>query len=357
MVSSVDRVTVKSALEPKTIHIGNVKVDPPLVLGPMAGTTNRAFRLLCRRGGAGLVCSEMVSAKALAYGSRKTEALLRTFEGERPVSVQIFGAEPDIMTAAVRAVEKAGADAIDINMGCTVPKVRKAGAGVALMQDPEGAAAVTAAVAERASIPVTVKMRAGRTDGDDSYLGLAQRLEQAGAAAIVLHARTVAQGFGGEACWGYIGRLVKAVSIPVIGNGDINSAEDAVRMVEQTGCAGVMIARGAWGRPWIFGQAAAALAGRPVPPDPTPQQRMAVALLHAQMLADDLGERLGLHQVRGQIGHYCRGLPGAREFRGDVTMVSTLEELRTLVEGYCAGLHENGGTEEVPEPQGHAGAL
>jgi tRNA-dihydrouridine synthase len=172
--------------------------------------------------------------------------------------------------------------------------------------------------------------------GDLGYVELAQRLEGAGVAAIALHARTSAQGFSGSADWGAIRWLREAVDIPVIGNGDVRSADDAVRMVAETGCAGVMIARGAWGRPWVFGQAAAALAGRPVPADPTPQERLGVALCHAQMLAEDVGERIALHQVRGQMHHYSRGLPDAREFRGDASIVSTLGELRTLIEAYCA---------------------
>jgi tRNA-dihydrouridine synthase B len=320
-----------------------VRVDPPLVLGPMAGTTSRAFRLLCRRAGAGMVCGEMVSANGLLHRSRKSEALLRTFEPERPVSMQLFGADPEMMASAASLVQRAGADLIDINMGCTVPKVRKTGAGVELMADPDRALAVTKAVLEQVDLPVTVKLRAGMSSQDDGYLELAQRLEQAGVAALALHARSAAQGFGGAARWQHIRRLVDAVGLPVIGNGDVGSAEDAARMVEQTGCAAVMIARGAWGRPWLFGQAAAALAGRPVPPDPPPRQRLGVALCHAQMLAQDLGERTALHQVRGQMRHYCRGLPHAREFRGEAAVVSTLDELRRLIEAYCAGLADRPG--------------
>ncbi|MCD6360491.1 MAG: tRNA dihydrouridine synthase DusB, partial [Armatimonadetes bacterium] len=287
-----------------------------MILGPMAGTTNRCFRLLCRRGGAGLVCSEMVSSNALWHGNRKTEnLLLRTFEGERPVSIQIFGGDPDIMAAAVEWVEDAGADIIDINMGCAVPKVRRSGSGVELMKDPDRAVAVVRAVVERASAPVTVKFRAGLTDGDRSHLELARRLEDAGVAALALHARTVAQGFDGEADWRAIAELVETVQVPVIGNGDVVRPEDAARMMRETGCAAVMIARGAWGRPWIFAQAAAAIAGREAPPDPSPAERLGVALCHAQMLTQDVGERIALHQVRGQMRHYARGLPRARRFR------------------------------------------
>lgn len=322
------------------------------MLGPMAGTTSRAFRLLCRRAGAGMVCGEMVSANGLVHGSRKTEALLRVFQAERPVSMQLFGADPEMMASAASLVQRAGADLIDINMGCTVPKVRKTGAGVELLADPDRALAVTSAVLGQVDLPVTVKLRAGMHRDDESYLELAHQLEQAGVAAIALHARTAAQGFAGAARWQHIRRLVDAVGLPVIGNGDVRSADGAARMVAETGCAAVMIARGAWGRPWVFGQAAAALTGRPVPPDPTPQQRLGVALCHAQMLAQDLGERTALHQVRGQMRHYCRGLPHAREFRGEAAVVSTLDELRRLVEEYCAGLADQPGKgHELAEPR------
>ena len=326
----------------EAIEIGDLRIEPPLVLGPMAGTTNRAFRLLCRRGGAGLVCSEMVSANALSYGSSKTERLLRTFEGERPVSIQVFGAEPEIMAAAVPTAEAAGADTIDVNMGCAVPKVRKAGAGVALMSDPERAVAVTEAVVRRAHVPVTVKLRAGLNGEDDSYVELAQRLAEAGAAAIAVHARTGSQSFSDRADWRRIKRVREAVGVPVIGSGDVFAPEDAAAMLEQTGCAGVMIARGAWGRPWIFGQAAAVIAGRPVPPDPPPQQRLGIALLHAQMLADDLGMRVALHQMTGQIRHYTRDMPSARVLRAAMSEAATLAELRQAIEQYCRSLERRG---------------
>ena len=310
----------------------------------MAGTTERAFRLLCRRGGAGLVCSEMVSANALHYGSDRTEnLLLRTFEIEHPVSIQIFGGDAEIMAGAVKWAEQAGADIIDINMGCTVPKVRRSGAGVELMADPDRAVAVTRAVVRRAGVPVTVKLRAGLHEGDEGYLELARRLVDAGAQALALHARTVSQGFGGKADWAHIARLVAAVPVPVIGNGDVTSPGDAARMVRETGCAAVMIARGAWGRPWVFGQAAAAIRGEPVGPDPSPAERLAVALCHAQMLVADRGERIALHQMRGQMRHYTRGLPWARQLRADATVASSLGELRGLIEAYLAGLGDGAG--------------
>jgi len=320
------------------MRIGDVVVDPPLVLGPMAGTTNRVYRLLCRRGGAGLVYSEMVSINAIVHDSDRTLRMLRTFEGERPVSIQVFGSEPEIMADAVSAVEEAGADIIDINMGCSVSKVRRNDAGVALMGRPERAAAVTAAAASVSAVPVTVKIRAGLVAGDDGYVALARRLRDAGAAAVAIHARTASAGFGGWADWRHIARLVEALDVPVIGNGDVAGPADAPRMMRETGCAAVMIARGAWGRPWVFGQAAAAVRGEPIPPDPSPAQRLGIALLHAQMLARDCEERIAIHEMRAQMHHYVRGLPNARSFRGRVNRVSTLDDLRRLVESHVADL-------------------
>lgn len=321
-------------------RIATVTVDPPLVLGPMAGTTNRVFRLLCREGGAGLVCSEMVSINAIAQGNERTLRMLQTSPAEHPVSLQLFGADPAIMRAAVPTVVAAGADIIDINMGCAVPKVRRLGAGVALMADPERAVALTRAAIEAAEVPVTVKLRAGLEAGDDRYLELARRLQDAGVAAVTLHPRTAAEGFRGNADWELIARLVEVLSIPVIGSGDVTEPEDAARMMRATGCAAVMIARGAWGRPWIFGQAAAALRGEPVPPDPPPAERLAVAWRHAQMLVEECGERLALHQMRAQLHHYVRGLPGARRFRSRANSVATLAQLRALIDSYLTELHE-----------------
>lgn len=329
-----------AGLEARPTGIRAVTVDPPLVLGPMAGATNRVFRLLCREAGAGLVCSEMVSINAIAQGNERTLRMLRTFENEHPVSIQLFGAAPALMRAVAPAVVAAGADLIDINMGCAVPKVRSAAAGVALMAEPERAVALTRAAVEASDVPVTVKLRAGLAEGDKSYVELARRLEDVGAAAVTLHARHAAQGFRGAADWALIATLVEALSIPVIGSGDVTEPEDAARMMRVTGCAAVMIARGALGRPWIFAQAAAALRGERIPPDPPPAQRLALALRHAEMLVDECGERLAIHQMRAQLHHYVRGLPGARGFRSRANKVSTLAGLRMLIAEYLAELDD-----------------
>ncbi len=334
---------------PRPLRIGAVTIDPPLVLGPMAGTTKRAYRLLCRRGGAGLVSGEMVSINGIAHGNERSFEMLRTFDGEHPVSLQLFGSSPELMPEAVAAAEEAGADVIDINMGCSVAKVRRSGAGVALMAEPEGAAALTSAAAGTATVPVTVKLRAGLTAGDEGYIELAQRLQDAGAAAVVIHARAASQGFGGPADWTHISRLVEALEVPVIGNGDVTEPEDARRMMRETGCAAVMVARAAWGRPWVFGRMAAALRGEAVPSEPDAAGRLGVALLHAQMLARDVGERIAMHQMRAHMHQYVRGLANARGFRSRANDVSTLDGLRRLIERYLAELRS---TED--EPISHA---
>lgn len=321
---------------PARVAIGGVTVDPPLVLGPMAGSTNRTLRLLCRRGGAGLVCSEMVSVNAIMQGSERTHRMLETWPGERPVSIQLFGAEPEIMRDAVPVAVAAGADIIDINMGCCVPKVRRGGAGVALMADPRAAEALTAAAVEASAVPVTVKIRAGLTADDGGYVEFARRMQGAGAAAVTVHWRTAAQGFRGTPGWERIARVVEALEVPVIGSGDVRQPEDALRMIGESGCAAVMIARGAWGRPWLFGQAAAALRGEGAGAEGSLAERFGVALLHAQMLALDDGERLAVHQMRQQMHHYMKGLPNAALFRRQINSVDSLQELSDLTLAYAA---------------------
>jgi tRNA-dihydrouridine synthase B len=307
-------------------------IDPPLVLAPMAGVTSMPFRLLCRRAGAGLVCSEMVSANAIAHGNRKTDDLLISDPAERPLSVQVFGSDPATMAQAARYVEAAGADVIDINMGCPVRKVVRTGAGVALAADPDRAVAVAEACVRAVSVPVTVKMRAGRSPGDLSYVDLACRLADVGVAAVTLHARTARQGYRGSADWTAIARLAEALPIPVIGNGGVLMPDDAVRMVRGTGCAAVMIARGALGNPFLFRQAARALRDEPAGETP-PRWRLAAALWHAQALVLHAGEYLGVRQMRAQAAWYTRGMPGSHAFRRAACGADTLRELADAMLG------------------------
>ncbi len=324
------------------ISIGGVVVDPPLILGPMAGTTNRVYRLLCRRGGAGLVCSEMVSINAIVQGNERTHEMLATARNEHPVSVQLFGSDPEIMRDAAPAVVEAGADIIDINMGCSVQKIRRNGAGVALMGKPQLAAELTAAAVEASDVPVTVKIRAGLTLYDRSYVDYARRMQDVGAAAVAVHWRAASQAFGGPPGWQPIADVARALDVPVIGNGDVTQPEEAPLLMRHTGCDAVMIARAAWGAPWIFARAAAALRGEPVPPDLGVEARMATALLHAQMLALESGERLAIHQMRAHVHHYVKGLPSAKYFRREANELETLQGLRALVVRYMHSVRAEG---------------
>lgn len=311
--------------------IGSLHIEPPVVLAPMAGYTNLPFRLLCHLGGAGLVVSEMISAKGLQYRNHKTRSLTATCPQERPVAIQVFGDTPEVLYNSVRQIEVAGADIIDLNMGCCVPKVRAAGAGIELMADPQRGIDCAAALVEAARVPVTVKLRTGLDDDDMRYLDIAPELAAVGVAAIALHARNAEQQMSGKADWTHVGRLVEAVDIPVIGNGDLTAPTDALAMIEQTGCAGAMYGRAALGRPWIFRQAAAGIHNRTLPTEPLPAHIMAIALCHAQMLALQYTERIAMHQMRGHMAHYTRGLPHALRLRRSMNAVHTLSDLKQLI--------------------------
>lgn len=317
-------------------RVGPVEVAGPLVLAPLAGYTCLPLRLLCRRAGAHLVYTEMVSCQGLAHRNRKTFDLLATCPQEKPVAIQLFGREPGVMAEAVPYLEDAGADIIDINMGCPVPKVVRSEGGAALLSDPDRAVAIAEAVVARAQIPVTCKIRAGVCAGDDSHLALAQRLQEVGVAAIAIHARTVRQGFRGEADHALTRQLVQALRIPVIASGDVFSPTMPQAILQDTGCAAVMIGRGAIGRPWIFTQATATLAGQPVPADPPAGLRLGMALCQAQMMADLSDERTAMHQMRAHLAWYTRGLPGSARLRRKFGQVQTLRQLRELVEEYVA---------------------
>lgn len=331
------------------LRLGSLTIAPPFVLGPMAGYTGMPFRLLCRRAGAGLVVSEMISARGLQYGSRKTAAMMAVCPQERPVALQLFGGEPEAMAQAARAAEAAGADAVDINMGCAVPKVRRAGAGTELMADPDRAVAVAAACCRAVAVPVTVKYRAGLVAGDESYLELGRRLQDVGVAGLTLHGRPASGGFRGEAQWEAVRRLAESVGIPVTGSGDVTGPAEAVRRLQETGCAAVMIARGALGRPWVFGQAADLLAGLTARPDPSPQERLGLALCHAQLLAEQEGELSAVRQMRSHLPHYTRGLPYAAWLRGQCARATSLAALGALVAEYGERLAPQGEPENGPE--------
>ena len=314
----------------RALRLGAVTVDPPVILAPLAGFSALPMRLLSRRAGAGMVCSEMVSALGLRHGNRATRELLQTCRGEHPVSIQLFGCDPGAMARAAQQAVAAGADVVDLNLGCTVPKVMKTGAGAALMHTPETAVAVVREVAQAVTTPVTVKFRAVRIDDRDTYLELGVRFAEAGAAALVLHARGLRQRFSGSADLSAIARLVREVDVPVIGNGDVDSPAAARRMWDETGCAAVMVGRAAIGNPWIFAQITADLRGEVAPP-PSPRERVAVALCHAQMQAALQGERRGMREMRPALARYVAGLPGAAAIRARLMTATTLAEVRAAL--------------------------
>jgi len=315
------------------LSIGSLRVDPPVVLAPMAGVTNAPFRTLCRRYGAGLYVSEMIGARALLEGDEKTLANARFAPEEDLRSIQLYGTEPNSVKAAARLlVEEHGVHHIDLNFGCPVPKVTRHGGGAALpWKIGLFAAIVSAAVEGAGDVPVTVKFRMGIDDAHLTYLDAGRAAEQAGAAAVSLHARTAEQRYSGTARWEAIADLKAHVDIPVLGNGDIWTAEDAVRMIETTGCDGVVVGRGCLGRPWLFAELAAALSGQPVPSPPNLGEIADTMRLHAHLLVEHYGQRVGINLFRRHPTWYLKGFPVGRELRARLSQVADLEELDELL--------------------------
>lgn len=298
-----------------------------LLLAPMAGVSDEAFRTLCREQGADLTYTEMVSAKGLSYANEKTRHLLHLAEGEDQVAVQLFGHEPDVMADQARWVEQEMGETLaylDINMGCPARKIVSKGDGSALMKTPDLAAAIVRAVSAAVEHPVTVKFRRGWAEGDETCVEFARRMEDAGAAAVAVHGRYALQLYRGRADWDAIARVKAAVSIPVVGNGDVKCGADAVALVERTGCDAVMIARAAEGNPWVFAQCKAALAGEPEPAKPSVEERIAMARRHARLLAEREGRNIV--RMRKHAMWYMTGLPGAGAARAKINACVSVED-------------------------------
>ena len=320
-------------LDLSPLMIGDVSIWPPLALAPMAGATNHAFRLLAREcGDVGLVVCEMISSCGLYYGNEKTLDMFDWTDDERPVAVQIFGAVPEIVADAARKAEAAGIDMIDINMGCWVPKVVRTGACAALLKDLDQARLVMEACVQATSLPVTVKTRKGWDSKESSAVKVAKIAEDVGVKAITIHGRTASQGFNGVSDWGTIRHVKEAVSIPVIGNGDIKTVDDVERMFIETGCDGVMLGRSALGNPFIFREVWAYLArGQRIGP-PTMQERAIAAMRHTLLQIEAMGEDRGIREMRGLLPHYIKGLPGAAKMRQALTQVKSLSEVKELLD-------------------------
>jgi nifR3 family TIM-barrel protein len=325
-------VDVTTAVRAPGLRIGPIEVDPPVVLAPMAGVTNTAFRRLCAEHGAGLYVSEMVSARALVEGNARTGRMLQFSDAEPVRSIQLYGTDPVSVAAATRhLVEAVGVAHIDLNMGCPVPKVTRMGGGAAIPLRPRlFASIVSAAVGSAGSVPVTVKMRMGADAGRLSYLDAGPVAVDVGAAAVALHARTAEELYSGRAHWDAIAALVERIggAVPVLGNGDVWSAGDALAMLACTGADGVVVGRGCLGRPWLFGELAAAFAGRPAPPPPLLGDVVAVMVRHVRMLVEHLGDEVaGVRDFRKHIGWYLAGYPAGGSARRALTSCETLAEL------------------------------
>lgn len=317
-----------------SFYIGNVKIEGRLGLGPMAGVTDLPFRLLCKEKGADLVYTEMVSAKGIIYNNSNTKKLLEVSDKERPAAVQLFGSDPDIMAEAAKRIEHMNFDILDINMGCPVPKVVNNGEGSALMNNPRLVADIVYKVSRAINKPVTVKIRKGFDKDRATAVEIAKIAEQSGAAAVAVHGRTRDQFYSGKADWDIIRRVKEAVSIPVIGNGDIVTPEDAGNMLTQTGCDGLMIARGARGNPWIFEQVKAYLNTGVLIPRPGFDQVMEMILRHARAIIEYKGEYTGVREMRKHVAWYTSGYPGSAKLRNRINEIETIRDLETLLNEY-----------------------
>lgn len=310
------------------LKIGNVELENNVILGPMAGISDLPFRLLCHEQGAGLVCMEMVSAKAITYKNKNTDKLMDIHPSEHPVSLQLFGSEPDVMAEATRMIADKPYDILDVNMGCPVPKVVGNGEGSALMKKPELIEEIVKALVSATDRPVTVKIRKGFNDNSINAVECALAAQQGGAAAVAVHGRTREQYYSGKADWSIIGKVKDAVNIPVIGNGDVVDGPSAKALFEETGCDGIMIARAAQGNPWIFREVVSYLKGEGTPDRPSPQEVYDTVMRHADLQLEYKGEYIGIREMRKHVSWYTAGYPGSARFRNIINQMEDMESLK-----------------------------
>lgn len=313
------------------MKFGHIVTKNNVFLAPMAGVTDLPFRLICKEFGCGMLYTEMISAKGLLYESKKTNELLSIDEREHPIGVQLFGSDPHILSEMAKKVEETPVDFIDINMGCPAPKITKNGEGSALMKSPKLIGEIVYAVVRAVNKPVTVKIRKGFDENTINAIEVAQIIEQAGASALTIHGRTREQYYSGKADWGIIKEVKNRIKIPVIGNGDIKTPEDAKKMLEDTGCDAIMIGRAAYGNPWIFSRTVHYLETGELIKEPSVEERANMMLRHARSLIDYKGELIGIREMRAHLAAYVKGIPGAAQLRSQLTKVKSYDEIEHLL--------------------------